>query len=69
MVAIQSRAGEGDVVAYTVRMPSWLRDEMKKQASEAGRSMNTHFVKVLGAAAGGKLGGEAPAAGSEVAAR
>lgn len=68
MSAIQSRSGEGDVVSYTVRLPLWLRDEMKKQAAEAGRSMNTHFVKVLGAAAGGEFGDQAPAAGNENAA-
>ncbi|NPD17607.1 Arc family DNA-binding protein [Xinfangfangia sp. D13-10-4-6] len=68
MVTIQSRSGEGDVVSYTIRMPSWLREEMKKQASEAGRSMNTHFVKVLSAAAGGEIGVQAPAAEVETAA-
>lgn len=62
MVAIQSRTGEGDVVSYTVRMPRWLREIMKKQASDEGRSMNTHMVKVLGMAAGVQFGDQAPAA-------
>lgn len=67
-MTIQSRSGNGEVVGATLRLPRDLRDEMKIQAIKAGRSFNTHLVMILSAAAGGKLGGEAPAAGNENAA-
>jgi len=65
---IQSRSGEGDVVGTTIRLPRSLRDEVKIQAIRAGRSLNTHVVMILKEAAGGDLGGHAPAAGNENAA-
>ena len=68
MTSIQGRSGEGDVVGATLRLPRDLRDEMKIQAIRAGRSFNTHIVMVLASAAGGSIGVQAPAAGSEAAA-
>lgn len=68
MQTIQSRASV-ETVAATFRMPRALRDDLKIQAIRAGRSLNTHVVMILGEAAGEELGGIAPAAGSEAAAR
>jgi len=51
-----------------VRLPRELRDEIKIQAIRAGRSMNTHLVMILRAAAGGEFDGKTPAAGDENAA-
>ncbi|RWR29475.1 hypothetical protein D2T31_10870 [Sinirhodobacter populi] len=58
---IQGRA-EGDIVVTTIRLPRKLRDEMKIQAIRAGRSFNTHVAVIFEEAAGGNLGGTAPAA-------
>ncbi|WP_304620215.1 Arc family DNA-binding protein [Paracoccus sediminilitoris] len=46
MTTIQMRAG-GNVVGTTIRLPRELRDEMKIQAIQAGRSLNTHVVMIL----------------------
>ena len=67
---IQSRA-HGETVQTAIRMPKRLRDEIKAEADRHGRSINTHVVMTMREAleaAGGKLGGEAPAASSETAA-
>ena len=68
MKLIQGRHGDTGVVITTIRMPVYLRDEIKEQAARSGRSMNTHLVMVLREAAGGEFGDQAPAARSENAA-
>ncbi|WP_313349947.1 Arc family DNA-binding protein [Paracoccus sp. (in: a-proteobacteria)] len=44
---IQTRMGDGNVVGTTLRLPRFVRDEMKIQAIRAGRSFNTHVVMIL----------------------
>jgi hypothetical protein len=61
MKTIQPRSGEG-VIVTTIRLPVDLRNEVKIQAIRAGRSFNTHVAMILGAAAGGSFGDQAPAA-------
>ena len=56
------------VAQIALRVPAELREHFKSEARSQGRSLNTHLVMVLRAAAGGKLAGEAPAAGTENAA-
>lgn len=57
------------VAQVALRLPVELREQLKTDAKTQGRSLNTHLVMVLRAAAGGKLAGEAPAAEVEAAAR
>lgn len=65
---IPAKGGEG-VVQIALRLPVSLRENLKAEARRAGRSLNTHLVMTLGAAAGGEIGVHTPAAGSEAAAR
>lgn len=51
------------MVTTTLRLPDELLKEVKIQAIRAGRSFNTHVAIILKEAAGGDLGGTAPAAG------
>ncbi|MBO9431609.1 Arc family DNA-binding protein [Sulfitobacter sp. R18_1] len=46
MANIQGKVGQG-VVPVTLRLPVDLRDEVKAQADEMGRSMNTHILMTL----------------------
>ncbi|WP_157767341.1 Arc family DNA-binding protein [Paracoccus yeei] len=64
---IPSHGTEG-IAQIALRVPVSMRDELKIEARRLGRSLNTHLVMTLRAAAGGKLGGEAPAARSNNAA-
>lgn len=64
---IPAKGGEG-VVQVALRLPLSLRNILKNEARRQGRSLNTHLVMTLGDAAGGKLGGEAPAAENDEAA-
>lgn len=58
---------------FIVRMPPGWRDTIKVRAAMNRRSMNSEILaaleSVVGAAAGGDLAGQSPAAGSEAAAR
>ena len=49
---------------YVLRFPHGLRDEVKRNAADNGRSMNAeiifHLRKALGEAAGGEFGDQAP---------
>lgn len=65
---VPAHGGEG-VAQIALRIPVSLRNELKIEARRHGRSLNTHLVMTLRAAAGGDLGGQAPAAGDENAAR
>lgn len=65
---VPAHSTEG-VAQIALRVPVSLRDELKAEARRHGRSLNTHLVMTLREAAGGKLGGEAPAAEGEAAAR
>lgn len=64
---IPAHGGEG-IAQIALRVPVSLRDRLKIEARRHGRSMNTHLVMALRAAAGGEFGDEAPAAGNENAA-
>lgn len=61
-MTIQPRGGDG-VIVTTIRLPVELRNEVRSQAIREGRSFNTHVAMILKEAAGGDLGGRAPAAG------
>lgn len=54
-----------------IRLPFGMRDQLKAVAKSANRSVNaqviTIFEGVLGAAAGGSFGDQAPAAGNNAA--
>lgn len=56
-----------------VRLPFGMRDQIKAAAKSANRSVNAQVITILRdalcAAAGGEIGVQAPAAGSEAAAR
>ena len=56
-----------------VRLPIGMRDKLKAVAKASHRSVNAQIISILevslGAAAGGSIGVQAPAAGSEAAAR
>ncbi|MDF3606331.1 Arc family DNA-binding protein [Paracoccus sp. DMF-8] len=65
---IPSHTTEG-IAQIALRVPVSLRDELKIEARRQGRSLNTHVAMILRAAAGGSFGDQAPAAGSEAAAR
>lgn len=58
---------------FIIRLPDGWRDAIKARAAANRRSMNQEILTalecVVGAAAGEDLGGNAPAAGSEAAAR
>lgn len=58
---------------FIVRMPPGWRDAIKIRAARNRRSMNSEILaaleSVVGAAAGGSFGDQAPAAESEAAAR
>lgn len=60
--------GTEGVAQIALRVPVSLRDELKTRARQQGRSMNTHLVMILRAAAGGEIGVHTPAAGDENAA-
>ena len=52
MTTIQSRAGGGETVSVSLRMPCSVRDDLKIQAIRSGRSLNTHVVMLLTQAVG-----------------
>lgn len=56
----------------SIRIPPVLRDAIKRQANDQGRSINTHVVMIIREAtkeaAGGDLAGQTPAAGNDNAA-
>ncbi|MFC3628207.1 Arc family DNA-binding protein [Paracoccus angustae] len=58
---------------FMLRLPDGWREAIKARAAINRRTMTqeilTALESVVGEAAGGKLGGEAPAAGNEAAAR
>lgn len=58
---------------YMLRLPDGWRDAIKAAAARNRRSMNQEILAALesiaGKAAGGEIGVQAPAAGSEAAAR
>ncbi|RWR08515.1 Arc family DNA-binding protein [Paenirhodobacter populi] len=72
MMTIMPAQGTEGVVQTMIRWPLSMREKLKADAKSNGRSLNTHIVMLLGevsgAAAGGDLGGKAPAAGSDAAA-
>ena len=47
MDAIQSRIGNHDVVQTALRLPLPLREKLKEEARNLGRSLNTHIVMRL----------------------
>lgn len=44
---IQGDPGKGGIVQTSLRMPRHVRDGLKIQAIQAGRSYNTHTVMIL----------------------
>ena len=64
---IPAHSTEG-IAQIALRVPVSLREELKTEARRQGRSLNTHLVMTLRAAAGGEFGDQAPAAGSDTAA-
>lgn len=58
---IPAHSTEG-VAQIALRVPVSLRDELKNEARRQGRSLNTHLVMTLRAAAGDTVGAQAPAA-------
>ncbi len=69
MMTIMPAKGVEGVVQTAIRLPLPLREKLRIEAKSLGRSLNTHIVMLLGegaeAAAGGEIGVQAPAAGSE----
>jgi hypothetical protein len=64
---IPATSREG-IAQIALRIPVSLRDELKIEARRQGRSLNTHLVMTLRAAAGEGFGDTDPAAGNENAA-
>ncbi|UFM63642.1 Arc family DNA-binding protein [Paracoccus sp. MA] len=61
--------GQEGIAQIALRVPVSLRDELKSEARRQGRSLNTHLVMTLRAAAGeGAVQSSTPAAGNENAA-